>query len=698
MKQETISRRLRNLRRRVHSKGRDKRGVALITALIFLGVTMLLGLSIMLTTSSDVFISGTMRNSKNAFYAADAGVSVMRTALVNALKNATPASVPDGSTHPFDCGNADFWSGIKNTALGSAGGGSSSPLGAYSSYGDSTAAFAIDTGSDGVRPRTSLNCVGVQTNMPPPPPPATPTSFEDTYTLAYQITSNGTAGGPASTTVIETGTIVYKLNVVVIDTATEYFNLLFSFAGYGMFIDRYDPSGGSTLLHGTITGRVHTNQEWGFSTGNPNYVFTDQVSSVSRNACYYFSSCAERNANSATSGGQTIAPVFMSGFTRGVAPVPLPANSNSQSRAVIDGAGIDINNPLQAPPAPTTAELGGSLRNANGTAYSGGNGVYVPVQVASDDGRGHITYNSTGAGIYVNGNVTDMSLNATTPGLQSYTINQNGTLTTVTYNLTSNTINGYPPLSSTIASGTRSITSRGLPTNIYPVNPSRPAAIQPAASVSLYVNGVISSLHGPGPGLAAVADHAAMTITATGNVTITGDLIYSTRPVTTTQGQVANGVPPNSPPGTLIPGNDNGQALGIYTSTGNIILDVSGIPSHNIEVDASMATLSNGGNGGITVPNNGPYANNINIIGGRIQNNIMTLGNSGTVRNVLFDRRYAGSAYAPPFFPSTSGAVVNGTNHSYAFTVSPNPFKAIATSYIVPSRLVTAANASPTGH
>ncbi|MGB7622676.1 MAG: pilus assembly PilX N-terminal domain-containing protein, partial [Terriglobia bacterium] len=229
MKQEKISRGLRNLRHRVHSKGRGKEGVALITALIFLGVTMLLGLSIMLTTSSDVFISGTMRNSKNAFYAADAGVSVMRTALVNALKNATPASVANGSTQPFDCGDANFWSGIKNTALGSAGGGSSRPLGAHSSYGDSTAAFAIDTGNDGGRPRTSFSCVGLQSTWSPPPPLAPPSGWEDTYTLAYQITSNGTAGGPASSTVTESGTIVYKLDIVAHDSSTDYFNLLFSF-------------------------------------------------------------------------------------------------------------------------------------------------------------------------------------------------------------------------------------------------------------------------------------------------------------------------------------------------------------------------------------------------------------------------------------------------------------------------------------
>ncbi|MBZ5535283.1 MAG: pilus assembly PilX N-terminal domain-containing protein [Acidobacteriia bacterium] len=702
MKQDKISRGFRNLKHRLHSKGRDKNGVALITALIFLGVTMLLGLSIMLTTSSDVFISGTMRNSKTAFYAADAGISVMRTALVNEIKTRTPRNLVNGTDPVFPCPDATFDTAVLTAALGNAGNGNAQTVSSYSTYGDSPARYTIDTTSPGGQPRTSFSCTLREATAGPFP------RFER-YTFAYQITANGGVPGAAAdlaqSTVIEKGTITYNAEVIQTDHPTDYWNLLFSFAGYGMFIDHYDPHNGSTLLHGTITGRVHTNGEWGFSTGNPNYVFTDQVSSVNQNACYYFNSCVDRNANSVTQNGQTVAPVFMSGFSRGVQSVSLPENSNSQSRAVIDGSGIDMaaltdpsrdpNSSVPAPPAPTAAELSANLRNANGTAFGGGNGVYAPIQIQSDDGRGHITYRTTGAGVYVNGNVTDMTLDARTPGLQIYTINQGGTVSTVTYNLTPGTaINGYPPLSTTLQSGGRSITSSGLPTNVNPVNPNRPASQQPAASISLYVNGAINSLHGPGPGLPGVQDSAAMTITATGNITITGDLDYHTRPVTTTQGQVAPGVPPNSPPGTLIPSNDNGQALGIYTSTGNIYIDVSGIQSRNIEIDASMATLSNGGNGGITV-GGGVNASNITIVGGRIQNNIMVLGNSSTVRNVLFDRRYANSAYAPPFFPSTNAAAIRGTDHTFTYPVAadPNSLRAVATSYVVPSRLLTAANA-----
>jgi Tfp pilus assembly protein PilX len=665
-----------------------RRGVALITALILLSVAMLLGLSLMLTTSSDVFISGTARNSKSAYYAADAGISVMRTALVSALTAATPASLSDYTQTIFPC-NGTFSGSILNTALATVGGTSAQSLSSASSSGDLAATYAIDTSNDSTgQPRTSFTCVNIQA---PTQPFAQNASRNELYTFAYQITSNGavpgSAGNLAASSAIEKGTITYNLDVIY--ASPQYQNVLFSFAGYGMFIDQYDPHNGSTLLHGTVTGRVHTNGEWGFSTGSPNYVFTDPVSSVNQNAYFLFSSGYDRNSNSMTSGGQTIAPQFMSGFTRGVQTVPMPGNDNNQAVAVLNGAGFDPNNPLQVPPAPTSAQLAAALRNASGAAYSGSTGVYIPVQGSGSPP----TYTTTGAGIYVKGTVSDMKLDARTSGLQILTITQGSTTTTVTYNLTTTAISGYPPQSTTIKTGSSTLTAPGLPTNVNPVNPNRDPSIQPDASSSVYVNGSINSLHGPGAGLSGVQDGMAMTVTATGDISITGDVLYKTVPVTETQGQVAPGVPANSPPGTLIPGNDNGQALGIFTSTGNIYVNVDNISSGNIEIDASLATLSTGGSGGVTVGGSS-YANTLTIIGGRIQNQIMVLGDSGTVRNVFFDRRYANSAYAPPFFPATSRSIVQGTSPNGQYAVAPaSSLQAIPTSYSVPSRLVAAANA-----
>jgi Tfp pilus assembly protein PilX len=702
----------------------DRRGVALITSLILLSVALLLGMAVVMTTSGDVFISGAMRNSKTAYYAADAGVSVMRRALTGALNTATPASLTDGSQPVFPCTTnpsasacLTLTNSVLTSALTTAGNGSAQTLTSPSTNGDIPTTYAVDTSNDtSGNPRTWFKFVSLQ--APTGPPFATNASRNELYTFAYQVTSNGNVtnalGSLASSSVVETGTITYNIDVDFTDASSQYQNMLFSFAGYGMFIDQANPHvDGLTLAHGTVTGRVHTNGEWGFTPGtNPAYLFTDLVSSVSPNAYWYFYGVNNSPAFDASSTSYTysyttgsgrnkttistsIAPTFMAGYNLGVASVPIPANSNNQAAAVLDGAGFDPNNPLATEPMPTQAQLATALYGMGATgaySFAGGTGVYVPLLRSGV--YPYYSYNSSGAGIYVQGNVSNLQMDATTPGLQILTITQGSTTTTITYNLTPNLIGGHPGNSTTIQNKYGGLSASGLPTDLYPVNPNRDPSIQPLASVSLYVNGSISSLEGPGNGLPAVQDRAAMTITATSNITITDDILYKTAPVTRAQGQVAPGVPANSPMGTLIPGNDNGQALGIYTPSGNIILSVDNIDSGNIEVDASLAAMHSGGSNGITIGNAIP--NNITVIGGRIQSQAMTIGQVGvTVRNILFDRRYANSAYAPPFFPCTSAAIVRGQTHVYQYTVvaPQSSLTAIPSSYTVPSRMVAAANA-----
>ncbi|HEV2987512.1 MAG TPA: hypothetical protein VG759_03665, partial [Candidatus Angelobacter sp.] len=142
----------------------------------------------------------------------------------------------------------------------------------------------------------------------------------------------------------------------------------------------------------------------------------------------------------------------------------------------------------------------------------------------------------------------------------------------------------------------------------------------------------------------------ALTITAANNITITGDILYKSEPVTLTQ-TTQNGQ--SVPADTLIPANNHQQALGIYTASGDIQLNNSQ-SNNNLEIDASLATISQNGSGGIS--NIGNQINTLNIVGGRIQN---TIKNINTItRNVLFDRRFGGS-FGPPFFPSTT--VTNGS-------------------------------------
>ena len=68
------------------------------------------------------------------------------------------------------------------------------------------------------------------------------------------------------------------------------------------------------------------------------------------------------------------------------------------------------------------------------------------------------------------------------------------------------------------------------------------------------------------------------------------------------------------------------------------------------KIDASLATISATGTGGLT--NVGNAINTLTIVGGRIQNQIKNINT--TTRNVFFDRRFAQNGFAPPWFPSTT--------------------------------------------
>jgi hypothetical protein len=141
-----------------------------------------------------------------------------------------------------------------------------------------------------------------------------------------------------------------------------------------------------------------------------------------------------------------------------------------------------------------------------------------------------------------------------------------------------------------------------------------------------------------------VQDGTALTITAAKNVTVTGDILYKTEPVTQTQNQI-----PGTPADTLIPGNDNQQALGIFINTGDVQLRNSQ-SNGNVEIDGSRATISQNGSGGLV--NTGSGINTLTIVGGRIQNQIKNI--NSTTRNVFFDRRFSQNGFAPPWFPSTT--------------------------------------------
>jgi hypothetical protein len=186
----------------------------------------------------------------------------------------------------------------------------------------------------------------------------------------------------------------------------------------------------------------------------------------------------------------------------------------------------------------------------------------------------------------------------------------------------------------------------------------------PSAATMVYVDGNLGSgstgLAGPGSGNPAIQDNAQVTITANGNITITGDILYKTEPVTTTQNQSVPYATTTCCNGDAadflipLPSSASLQVLGIYTANGNVQLN-NQQSSGNLEIDGSVAAFSPGGTGGIV--NTGASINTLNIVGGRIQSTIQNIG--ATTRNVYFDRRFAQGTFGPPWFPTATVTPVN---------------------------------------
>ena len=121
-------------------------------------------------------------------------------------------------------------------------------------------------------------------------------------------------------------------------------------------------------------------------------------------------------------------------------------------------------------------------------------------------------------------------LQSSSTNLQIFTITQGGTTTTVTVDLAGST--------TTFKTGaSAAVVLDGVPSNLN-VNPPTEAAM-------VYVNGSITSLAGAGS--SSIQNNSAVTVTANGDMTITGNITYATEPVTTTQNQI-----PGTPADTLI--------------------------------------------------------------------------------------------------------------------------------------------------
>lgn len=633
---------------------RSTRGVALIYTMLILTLLTVLSLGMVIALSSQTFIGGYYRNFRGAFYAADSGINIARQAMVNEVISLVPASITIG-TAPLSAASATTVQTYVNNT--------------YNAWGSIAAGQAANSwpgqfelNSAVPATFTFANCHLSYTPVGAPPaggpytcsslPPATSTcstaagiltncytinNFQ--YTFNYSVDVYGQVKGNEQSELADNGNVQVTVNISPPSGVTT----TPSFAAWGMFIDQYSLCSGSYLVPGTISGPVFTNGGWTFGTSG-NYIFTDSVGSHNADAGYQFSSpCNEVAGPSDSYSGTTIAPTFQNGFNLGQPSVPLPPNSYNQEEAVLDGVGNGTFLALSSNSTVLHAQFNSILKDANGVAYPTGssatNGVYLPyynnggvptLGSAAGTIPGTLTP-SCGGGILIEGSATvTVTPLAGSSTAQVYTIVQGGTTTTVTVNPTTNT--------TSIKKGGGATTNiTGVPQNCSPGVASSPATM-------LYVDGSITGLSGAGQGVGDIQNGTELTITAASDITITGDLLYKTEPVTTTQNQI-----PGTPADTLIPGNNYNQVLGIFTAGGNINLQNSQ-GNGNLEIDASVATIAAGGSGGLV--NTGSAINTLNIIGGRIQNTIQNINT--TTRNVFFDRRFAQGGFAPPWFPSTT--------------------------------------------
>ncbi|MGB6200419.1 MAG: pilus assembly PilX N-terminal domain-containing protein [Candidatus Acidiferrales bacterium] len=642
--------------------GDASRGVALVTTLLILMLLVAMTLAMTISVTSDTLINKYYRNARASFYAADSGVNVARQYMISQIENSISYSTDyTSATAPISSGemttalnNAISAYGSKTSILGGSGASSWPSSFTIEKTYSGTVGTTLPTTTP--TPTCSVAYTGTAKNSGPftctnLPTGVTITGYTYSYTIPYTITAVGQSLASEQQVVEDEGNVT--LNVTEGQTSST----TFSFAGWGMFIDQFPICTDGDLVGGTITGPVFTNGAWTF--GESSYTFTGSVGSVSSKFGYDFGTCYQSSATSYKSGSTTIAPTFQAGTNLGASAVSLPTNSFNQKEAVADGLG---NSWTGDSTAQQDTAMNAALKDVNnsGSAYPAAgttaNGVYLAY---SSTTVGSVTTNTmTGGGIYVEGNATDVELQATTAGNgdpeQVYVITQGSTVTTIVEDLTANTTT----VGSKTGSTTKTTTIVGIP--------EIDTGTSPSPATMLYVDGTIGTsgstgLSGPGQGVPAIQNGAAVTVTAASSINITGDLLYNTEPVTTSANQsVSSSLTTSSccsgdPTDTLIPyKTEPTSVLGIFTANGNVNLD-NQQSNGNLEIDASIATISAGGSGGIV--NNGNAIDTLTIVGGRIQNTIQDINTS--TRNVDFDQRFSGGTFAPPWFPSTTLGATN---------------------------------------
>ncbi|MBS1809410.1 MAG: pilus assembly PilX N-terminal domain-containing protein [Acidobacteria bacterium] len=656
----------------------SEQGMALVAAMMCLLLCTGLGMAVLFNATGEAALSGGFRRNEQAFYAADAGLGITRMALRNALNEAILSNATSVGTSPSygsrtsgtytlvtyqrtqlgnilqsssllsqdgsPIMNAKSALATRNTALTNAGFTADIQLSLES---------ITDTSEiDVQRVTTNIFNVNVVEDIP-----SVTASVTGRYRYTITATGNNAVseGNPnrAIARAVETGVISVTLNATIEKpSASGQFDRAFS--QYGTFFHRFNQ--GSVLAAGTFQGKVHTNDRFRFSSSQP-VTFQGAVTQVSstfdhNSGTYNVSSVSP---NSTPKSGLT----FNSSYSK-VDTLPLPSNVYAQKLAVLNSTGrADVNFPSTdssdptAPPDPTVAQMKVLLRSASnaappttgsGSSETINTGVYVPATTVS----GTPTLN--GGGIYVKGNVDEMTLSKGSNGAQVYAIKQGSTTTTVTITPPTSTSAG----TTVITNGTNTTTFQGVP-----LDRTNPIASEQKPAVALFVDGSISKLHGPaassGVVPSAIAKDTALTIISTGDITMTGNITYE-EPVVNLDGSAVtyanNYVPKN--------------VFGIFTNTGKITwtpnstyttsnasmtVDVAMVAFNEAAINAGAGATTGGWTTDCASCNSSTI---ITLRGSRtVSTGIPNVNSKGQKANRYFDPRFANGNLAPPFFPVT---------------------------------------------
>lgn len=643
----------------------SERGMALITALLATTILLALGMAIVFSATMDTVTTKSARVGEQAFFAADAGIGIARRAIAKAFEDrltqlqtdlaaktvALYKNDPDPTDpqHNFpivqllpdpdttDGQNSTFYSDIltnaiylcnntyRNTRM-------------YDLNGTSfTASFSPLSGK--------LELIRT---------PGNPEKAVQSMVFRYTITVTGKTDGGGTASVSEGGRISTAITLTVKSSFAN--NRSFAFSGFGAFFDYGDTQANAPLASGTFSGPVHTNTHFAFLSSR-SVAFRNVVSQVDDKIRY--DNLSNTTPNHAIPGADiTGIDISAEGYQQ-TAEVPLPTNVFSQEYAVINSTGITdldssgnpIDPPAAIPASPATvldssgrvtaAALRLNLRNAsNAQPTVSGSTIANGVYISSADGNA-----IAGAGIYVQGSAADIQIYGDTNGDQVYVILQGSTTTTVRTSFANN--------QTTISSGSNSRTMSGIFKD-----KGDPANIRNGAM--LFVNGAINSLRGGTTSSTtkpAIASAAALTITATADITVTGDLKYA-QPVANSDGTAVSGI------GSIT------NVLGIFTNDGNVNLapntaynSATG-SSLSLEMNAAVVSFNaNTSNDGGSIKGSIVYTGGTSpgssdrwrLVGSRVQSKINTIG--FTYRDIFFDTRFAGGTFAPPFFPGTTYAL-----------------------------------------